>query len=265
MEVEFEPAAIVNGKRLTRREVDALLAVQARRSQNAAARELGLSVPVLHNYIKRAEEKAGERLVLSTPTYTVLTGAGAELVRQHAKARRKLATSGGDAVACTPLMAEKVVEAVEGMEASGQRMHVFTGDDQGNARLLDVGAVGLVFFDDPGYAYTHQGSGEIFEAGKDVLLHADNGPEYLEFKYGAQRLGYKWLADSGARYDVVGRTANIEELLASGKSFFVNKSLVGGGKAKGLREIGELRHSLLALAVVKNEMINELLERVGGG
>ena len=79
MDIQVLSSQTINGNTVTNRQLEALLAVQDTGSQTAAARRLGISVPVLHKYIRAIEEAAGASVVRSTPAGSKLTPEGEEI------------------------------------------------------------------------------------------------------------------------------------------------------------------------------------------
>ena len=59
MDISVESSQVINGRKVSVRQLEALLAVQEEGSQTAAARRLGISVPVVHKYIRAVEEAVG--------------------------------------------------------------------------------------------------------------------------------------------------------------------------------------------------------------
>ena len=259
---------LVNGVQISLRQTQALIAIASTNSQNQAARALGISVPVLHRYIKELEQKLGVELILTSPRGTVLTEHGKEIVNKYRRFEKRLKTSLTPIVACSPLYSHLVLQAVSAVERQGYKIDMLVGDDKLNNHFLDMGVVGAVVFDDPIHVYREKESyeeHEIVEVVKDTLIHVHKDRKYLRYRYGAQRIGFASLKLQGADYEIVGETRDFQQLVKSGHSFFINRSLAlrEGLDLKSHTRPKQLLHSIFALRVGKEEELEILLQRLG--
>ena len=99
-----------------------------------------------------------------------------------------------------------------------------------NYKALYLGRAELVIFDDPNYAIEFEGFKEdqilTIDLFKDTLVHCNKGIEYVRLNYGAQRLGFRFLEANQRKYKILYETSNFKHILDSGKSFFLNHSLI---------------------------------------
>lgn len=259
---------IVDDVHITLRQTQALNAIAKTKSQNQAARILGISVPVLHRYIKDMEQKLGEKLILTTTQGTLLTEFGREMVDAHKKFEKRLMALDRPIVACSPLYSHLVLQSISTVERMDYQIDMFIGNDELNNRLLEMGLVDFIIFDDPVYIYREKETYErhdFVEIVKDTLIHVDRGRKYLRYGYGAQRIGFSNLDLAGIDYEIVGETKDWQQLLKSDYSFFINRSLVKREelKLKSKTDPKLLMHSILALKVREKEGLDALLQLLG--
>ena len=68
MKVEARTEIVINGESVTHRQLEALDAVARLGSMSGAAKEMGVTVPVVHRYLANIESAAGEPVSKSTPS-----------------------------------------------------------------------------------------------------------------------------------------------------------------------------------------------------
>ena len=92
-------------------------------------------------------------------------------------------------------------------------------------------------------------------------VHVDNGPSYIRYKYGAQRIAYAQLDLSGKEYKITGETCYLPDLLNSKKSFFIDEFLLlkKGIKLKSATDKTLLRHSITAVFRREDRDVTRLL------
>ena len=247
---------VVNGCRITKRQLEALLAVQKTRSQNSAARELGIAPPVLHKYLQKMQQEVGVPLLAATPLGTCLTDEGEEIAEAYRRNIRHFESMEGLSVACTPVTQWAVLKSVTALESSDTcpEIQLHIGDDNSNLRLLDMGIPDLIIFDDPLHAYNSVDLGETYDVGVDALIHHRSGDDYARYRYGAQRIGFRYLEDSGIPYRIASRVSDIGALMTGGMSFFINRSIIIQrhlGVEISRDKLNDLTHTITALLPAK--------------
>jgi molybdenum-dependent DNA-binding transcriptional regulator ModE len=268
-EVKIKPVVTfsVDGKKLTFRQLEALARVSALASQTAASRELGIAPPVLHRHIKKAEAKLGRRLVDSSATGTKLTELGERLVSEFGRYQARVARHEKFTIGCTPITMGVVLEAVSELEGAKPKFDVYIGDDYLNERLLRLGELDIVLFDDPVNVYMHEERGRYFELFHDTLLHCDRGEIYVKYRYGAQRLGFKHLEFKRIPFQIEKMVSDIDSMISSGRSFFINRSISSriADESVKLVPIKELTHAIMTLVVREDEIIDEIIAQIRAG
>jgi molybdate transport repressor ModE-like protein len=228
MKIKPDVRLVVDDVPISLRQTQVLIAISSTKSQNQAARILGISVPVLHRHIKDMEQKLGMDLISTTPRGTILTESGREIIEAHKKFENRVKVRQKPIVACSPVFSHLVLQAVSAVEREGYEIDMLIGDDELNNQYLETGLVNVVVFDDPIYIYREREAyqkPEIVEIVKDTLIHVDRGNTYLRYKYGAQRIGFSNLDLENVNYKIMGETRDYKQLLNSGHSFFINRSL----------------------------------------
>ena len=210
---------------MTERELSALAAVDSDGSQLAAAKTLGISIPVLHRRLSSAEAKVGAPLVETFNRGTRLTQQGTELVHAFEEYNRRTTPPTIPVVACSPIMRQRVHNALSTIERERRRTTVIVSDDEMNMRLFLSGQVDLLILDDPLFAYESLREHPVKEIGKDTLLMVDRGPRFARYRYGPQRLGFEYLRQEEIEHEEVRFISNIDAILDAKLSFFVNNSI----------------------------------------
>ncbi len=267
MEILPDLRLVVDGVHISLRQIQVLIAIADTHSQNQAARVLGISVPVLHRYIKDLEQKLGMELISTTPRGTILTAHGKEILEAHKRFENRLTVRQNPAVACSPLFSDLVLKAISPLEREGYQINMLIGDDELNYYYMEMGFVDVVIFDDPIYIHKEKKDYEeleIVEVVKDTLIHVHRGKRYLRFKYGAQRIGFSNLDLQGVDYEIAGETRDYNQLLSSDNSFFINRSLALKEELdlKSHTEPKLLMHSIFAVRAGKGEELDILMNRL---
>ena len=73
VEIEVKTYMTVNGRNISSRQLEVLSAINRLGSKTAAAKELGISPPVVQRYMAQMEDVAETRLMASPPNGTELT------------------------------------------------------------------------------------------------------------------------------------------------------------------------------------------------
>lgn len=267
MKIRPDVRLVIDEIPISLRQIQALTAIAKTRSQNKAARMLGISVPVLHRYIKEIEQRLEVDLISSTPRGTVLTEHGKDIVDTHKRFEKRLLLQTKPVIACSPIFSHLVLPVIAAFERDGYEIDMLIGDDELNSHFLNMGIVDIVVFDDPIYVYREKESYEryeIVELTKDTLIHVKKGKKYVWYKYGAQRIGYSSLDVEKIDYEIAGETRDYEQLIRSDYSYFINRSLAKrkklGIQSKTYEKM--LMHSIFALRVGGSEDLDLLMHRL---
>ena len=245
MELRIESYPVVNGYQLTQRQVEVLQAIRKGGSKNAAAKALGISVPVVHNYVKTIEESTGVRMLDSVPTGSKLTDDAIRILDVTEMHRRRNETGRKFTVACSPVTEELIMSSFSAAKIKGD---IVVADDQFNMRMLRSGMVEMIIVDDPVYLFELEDYNWV-EIGHMDMVHVDNGPKYARYSYGAQRIAYDYLDATDVEYEIVSEYRSLSDLMASGKSFFVDEFLLmrKGLRLKSAVDPKILRHTITAI------------------
>jgi len=266
LKIKINPqiSILIGKKRLTSRQLEALAAISKTRSQTQASKELGISTPVLHRYIKRAEKELGFSLIYTTHINTRLTPEAIKILNAYKRYIGATAHHSNLAVACTPITQNLLLESLSGLEKDGGVFDVYIGDDRTNLRLLDCGNVDLVIFDDPLNVYEYEGDLYHKDIGFDTLIHVYRGESYVKFRYGAQRIGYEHLRSKNLEYNILHSISDVNMLFESGGSFFINQSLMSMREEVLHSETpaSAFTHEIIALVISENEDLYTLIKKM---
>lgn len=96
------------------------------------------------------------------------------------------------------------------------------------------------------------------------MVHVDNGPSYVKYRYGAQRIAYSYLDAIGKEYTVDSEVSLVQDLMNSGKSFFIDEFLLlrRGIKVRSATEKGALKHSINAVYRKDTRCVQRLLRAI---
>lgn len=248
MDIRVRTEQLINGQSVTNRQLETLVAVSRTGSMTAAARELGISVPVVHRYIANIESAAGVPVTASTPTGTTLTAAGKEIAEKFDESEARVQDDRGFTVCCSPVTEELMTSVFSSLRLTDVELVI--SDDVHNVRMMKEGLANLALIDDPLYLYDFDELGyEMDEVGYMGMVYVDNGPDFIRYKYGAQRVAFMFLDSMKTSYNVVSETYSLSEMLGSGKSFFVDEYLLTRKRLKMKSAVDPkiLRHSITAV------------------
>lgn len=257
MDIEIKTYMVVNGNNISSRQLEVLDAVRRCGSKTAAAKELGISAPVVHKYIASMEEACGSKLIASTPNGTELTEMGIRFLEVADMMEQRCYDNRGFTIACSPVTEELVMQAVSQTKIKAS---ITVSDDVTNITMLKRGYADIIILDDPQFL-EEVDDYEWSEVGYMDMIHVDNGPQYMRYRYGAQRIAYAQLDLMGTEYRISGETCLLSDLLNSNKSFFVDEFLLlkNGMKLKSATDKRLLRHSITAVYRREVKEITRLL------
>lgn len=246
MQIRVQNSQTINGRPVTTRQLEALLAVQETGSQTAAARKLGISVPVIHKYLSSIEEAAGAPILKTTPAGSKLTEEGQEIADVARSMDCRCERERGFTVCCSPVTEDLMMSVISSLRIPGANI-VVSGDEY-NIGMLREDRADLAIIDDPLYLFDAD-EFEMDEIGYMGMVLVDNGPSFIRYKYGAQRVAFMFLDSEDREYTIESETFSLPELLGSNKSFFVDEYLLTRKnlRLKSAVDPKMLRHAITAL------------------
>ena len=261
MDISVQSSQVINGKTVTVRQIEALMAVADTGSQNAAARRLGISVPVLHKYVSQIEDAAGEPVVKTTPSGSVLTSAGRKIVDLARSMEYRCNTDRDFTVCCSPVTEDIMMSVVSAMKIPN--IHMIVSDDEYNIRMMRENRADLAIIDDPLYLFDAE-EFMMDEIGYMGMVYVDNGPSFIRYKYGAQRVAFMYLDSVQKSYTVDAETFSISELIASNKSFFVDEFMLTRRnlRLKSAVDPKSIRHAITAIYRTEDPRILRIIKAV---
>jgi molybdate transport repressor ModE-like protein len=253
---------VSDGQEITHRQMEALVALNAKGSMKSAANALGISTPVLHKYVREVEEKAGESLIVSTSRGSRLTDAGLDLLKRFNAYELRLKDEPILRVAGTVVTQRCLLAAATELSDKGVACAVTISNDDANLRLMEEMRVNCVLFDDAVFAMEKAQDLATMEIGSDVMMLRETGTRYARLGFGAQRLSFRYLDEKDIPHEVVRTILEPSMVDRTDLSYFVNKSLVRDGlvKAEGAKDQRWSVHSIIALQCVDHEDLASFLE-----
>ncbi|MBQ8180233.1 MAG: LysR family transcriptional regulator [Candidatus Methanomethylophilaceae archaeon] len=261
MEISVQSSQTINGKTVTSRQLEALLAVQDTGSQTAAARRLGISVPVLHKYLAAVESAAGAPVVHATPAGTTLTPEGTEIADLARTMAYRCDTGRGFTVCCSPVTEDLMMSVISSVRIPGANLVV--SNDEYNIRMMREDRADLAIIDDPLYLFDAE-EFEMEEIGYMGMVFVDNGPTFIRYKYGAQRVAFMFLDSEDRQYTIDSETFSLPELLGSNKSFFIDEFMLTRRnlRLKSAVDPKMLRHAITAIYRRRDRNVEKVMRAV---
>lgn len=223
MDIQVQNSLVINGTTVTVRQLEALAAVRSEGSQTAAARRLGISVPVLHKYIAAIEAAAGTHVLTTTPAGSRLTPEGEVIADTVESMTHRTTLDRGFTVCCSPVTEDLVMSVISSLKILGA--HIVVSDDEYSIRMMREDRADMAVIDDPLYLFDAD-EFQMDEIGYMGMVLVDNGPEFIRYRYGAQRVAFMFLDSEDRNYSIVSETFSLSELLGSGKSFFIDEQML---------------------------------------
>ena len=147
-------------------------------------------------------------------------------------------------------------------------IELLVSHDRVNIAHLRQGTLDMAVIDDPLHLMDIDLPSE--ELGQMDMVHVDRGVRYVRHRYGAQRIAFRQLEMSGVEYEIEEELLSVNDLLESGRSFFIDEILLQrrGLSLKSSTDPRLLRHSVTAVRNSEDErissLIRELRERMRG-
>ena len=263
MDIRTRTEQLINGQSVTNRQLQTLLAVARTGSMTAAAKELGISVPVVHRYISNIEAAAGVPVTKSNASGTVLTDEGTEIVEAFSASEARCADDRGFTVCCSPVTEDLMTSVFSSLEMTDVELVI--SDDVHNVRMMKEGLADLALIDDPLYLYDFDEYGyDMEEIGYMGMVYVDNGPSFIRYKYGAQRVAFMFLDSMSRKYSIDAETYSLSEMLGSNKSFFVDEFLLTRKrlKLKSAVDPKVLRHAITAVFRTEDRKVTRIINAI---
>lgn len=259
VEIKIQSSQIVNGRTVTSRQLEALLAVQDTGSKNSAAKKLGISVPVLHRYILSISKAAGAPVIKSNSIGSSLTDEGKYIAKV---ARAMICRSKMDhefTVCCSPVTEDLIISVLSTIKIPNAR--VIISDDEYNIHMMRENYADVAIIDDPLYLFDAE-EFEMEEVGYMNMVFVDNGQYFIKYKYGAQRIAFMFLDSEDRQYTIDSETLSISELLGSNKSFFIDEFLLTKRNIRIRSAVDPkmLRHAITAIYHYKTSNVDKLIK-----
>lgn len=260
MNIGVSTSLIVNGHTVTERQLEVLRCIHQTGSKNSAAKKLGISPPVVHKYMESIEKGTGLKILKTTPGGTELTDDALKIVEKYEMMESRCASTKKFTVGCSPVTNDLVMMGLSASKVNGE---VLVSNDAMNVKFLNDGIVDLILIDDPIYLFELE-KYHWMEIGHMDMVHVNNGPDYIRYKYGAQRMAYEFLELTGEEYNIVSETHMVDELLNSGLSFFIDEFILmrKGIKLMSATDKKMLRHSITAVYRKETKCANRLLKAI---
>lgn len=246
VDIRVRTEQVINGRTVTNRQLEILKMIADTGSMTAAAKVLGISVPVVHRYVGNIEEAAGVPVTASTPAGTVLTEEGRLIVEKYVTTEMRCSDDHGFTVCCSPVTEDLMMSILSALKLT--EVELVISDDEHNLRMMKEDLADLAIIDDPLYLFDAD-EFEATEIGYMGMVFVDNGDSFVRYRYGAQRVAYMFLDTMERKYKVDSETFSLSELLDSNKSFFVDEFLLlrKGIRMKSAVDPKILRHAITAI------------------
>jgi len=253
---------VTDGQEITHRQMEALAALHEKGTMTKAAVALGISTPVIHKYIHEVEEKADAELIRTTSKGSKLTARGIELLRMFKAYESRLVDGRQLRIAGSPVSQRCIMMAATELSASGKDCAVTISTDESNLKMMEEARVDCVVLDDAMFAVERAPETDISEVGTDMLMWKDVGPKFARTRFGAQRLGFRYLADKEIPHEISRDIFEPTMLDHLDLSYFVNRSLVRTGivRAVGAKDQAWSVHTISALLCTEHEDLPDFLE-----
>ncbi len=257
MDIRTKTYQSINGKTVTNRQLEVLSAVGISGSMTSAALSLGISVPVVHKYVSQIEEAAGIPVTISTPAGTRLTAAGKEIVDKHNATELRCQDDRRFTICCSPVTEDLMMSVLSALKLVEAELVI--SDDENNLRMMKEHVADYALLDDPLYLFDAE-EFQWMEVGYMGMVMVDNGPSFIKYRYGAQRVAYMYLDSEDRDYKIDSITYSLPELLGSNKSFFIDEFLLirKGLRLKSAVDPKMLRHTINSIYRTETRTISRL-------
>jgi len=189
---------------------------------------------VLNRHLRQVEAKVRGPIMECGARGTVLNDLGEKIAQEQLALRGRMVERTHLAVGCTPLTEDLLLSALNTVDPQGE-VELVISEDSRNVSDFQAGTLDLVVLDDPIHAYEMEGS-NWEEIGHDRLVHFRRGEDYARYRFGPQRMGFRFLESQGTAFNVIRTYSSLSALVRSNLSFFASEGLLA---RKGYRIRGE--------------------------
>ncbi len=210
--MEFEPTLNlgINGEKFSYQLFETLEKISETWSQRKAAKELGISHPVLNRRIKAAEDKLGFKLVYTTGAGSGLTPQGIFILEKYQEYLKRLRERVKPVMCGGPISTDlmDILTQHYGLDAL-----IISTDDLSAIEMARMGLVDVLVLDDPVHAFINDLDFVPFARDYLVLVSSSgehpqnlqelNGCKFIEITNSAQRLAWNTLDQLRIEYDLV--------------------------------------------------------------
>lgn len=258
MDISVRTEQIINGQLITNRQLETLAAVAKAGSKTAAAKMLKISVPVVHRYIAAIEYAVGSPITVSTPAGTKLNDEGRRILETYITTELRCSDDHKFTVCCSPVTEDLLMSVLSALKMTDVELVI--SDDEHNIRMMKENLADIAIVDDPLYLFDAD-EFEGTEIGYMGMVFVDNGPAFIRYRYGAQRVAFMFLDTMDRKYTIESETFSLPELIGSKKSYFVDEFLLlrKGIKMKSAIDPKVLRHAITAIYRKEDKTITKLL------
>ena len=244
---------------VTNRQLETLAAVADTGSKTAAAKKLGISVPVVHRYIFAIEEAVGSPVTASTPAGTKLNEEGRRVLETYVSTELRCSDDHKFTVCCSPVTEDLMMSVLSALKMTDVELVI--SDDERNIRMMKENLADFAVIDDPLYLFDAE-EFEGTEIGYMGMIFVDNGTSFIRYRYGAKRVAFMFLDTMDRKYTIEAETFSLPELLGSKKSYFVDEFLLlrKGIKMKSSIDPKVLKHAITAIYRKEDREISRLLK-----
>ena len=259
MDIKVRTEQVINGVVISNRLLETLAVVERHSSMTNAAKELDISVPVVHKYLSNISKAAGTPVTTSTPMGTKLTEEGRRVLDTYRYTEMRCADQHRFTICCSPVTEDLMMSVVSALKLTDVELMI--SDDVRNIKMMKENLADMAIVDDPLYLFDAE-EFEGIEIGNMGMVYIDNGPSFIRYKYGAQRVAFMFLDTLNYKYTIESETFSLPELLGSNKSFFVDEFLLmrKGLRLKSAVDPKILRHAITAIYRKENKTISRIVK-----
>ncbi|MDR3075637.1 MAG: LysR family transcriptional regulator, partial [Candidatus Methanoplasma sp.] len=179
MDISVRTEQVINGRVVTNRQLETLAAVAESGSKTAAAKKLGISVPVVHRYISVIEEAVGSPITVSTPAGTKLNKDGKLILETYVATELRCSDNHDFTVCCSPVTEDLMMSVLSALKMTDVELVI--SDDEHNIRMMKENLADFAVIDDPLYLFDADEFDGI-EIGYMGMVFVDKGTSFIRYR-----------------------------------------------------------------------------------